>query len=149
MSLDSDISATSVSYLRRFRILVVGKVRQCNSQQNSGQIDTTFNRREARASRRSSMLSSKWPHRSVFRSTSCSCLNGKFRKPRPLPEISTKKFIQMIIVILFSTSILHLDLAKARTCRLSGISFQNGRIRHVYLLKDCMSSGREMIPEIS
>jgi hypothetical protein len=82
MSLDAGILDTSISCLRRFRILVVGKVYSCDSRQNLGQINTTFHHREAPANRRSSMLSSKWTHLLVFRSKSSSCIvDVTFRKP--------------------------------------------------------------------
>ena len=48
-----------ISHLRRFRILVVGKVRSCNTQRNSGQVVTALRHREAREKPRSLMLSSK------------------------------------------------------------------------------------------
>jgi hypothetical protein len=64
-------------------------------------------------------------------------------------EISTKKFIEMIIVILSSTSARHLDPAKARTWKLSGILFSIGPIRHDYLLRDFLLSGGESMPEFA
>ena len=175
----SRVYTTLILAVHSFRILVVGKVRLCTNTQlrqlGPGQTDAAFlNHRAALGNPRSSMLPSGWT-----KIWACPCVFGpifssyshlfnlsvsvlktrprtrsgagrslRYRRYQNRPT-SPLNFVQMITVILLSTSALNVNLAMLRVCGLSWISSQNVLIRTVRPQNDCMPSGREALLKLS
>jgi hypothetical protein len=130
----------------------VGKVRICSCQPRPGHTNVILIHREAPENPRSSTLHSGWTCRCVFGPISDSRLFNVFAsKIRPRKQerpTSTTHSVQMIIIILSSTS-LDLNLAMPRACDQSGISYQTVLTRADLPRKDCMPSGRESTRDVT
>jgi hypothetical protein len=140
-----------VSCLYRFRILVVGKVRQSGTQPVSGQlIEVEITEGLGKILAHQHRLQNG--HSSLYSALLRFCLLDvaafEIRLHRK-DQIYTARSREMIIVILSSTSTLVLNPAMARACRLSGSSFRIGLIRAVQLLRDYMLCGRGSMPHLS
>ena len=143
----------SISYPRRFRILVVGKVCPCDAQPNPCQINATLN--PQKGSGKSSLINTVFkanlniqvcdPSYFVF----LTCQSDYIPETRKRQEYRTliTRFNRKRITILSFTRALDLVPAMARTCRPSEILSHIEPIPVVQLLKDYMPSGRESIPK--